>query len=149
MTGETWDAVPHEPMLGNVPLTVRTARLSYDGADRLDIARASCGPDGEPFAPSWDILLPILALRRSDARALEAAWPKYAADYTAEMRASYRRKRAAWDALLARPAVVLVCYCTDPARCHRRVLAELLAKLGAVDLGEVARAPAPQMGLAL
>ena len=58
-------------------------------------------------------------------------------------------ERAAWDALLARPAVVLVCYCTDPARCHRRVLAELLAKLGAVDLGEVERAPAPQMGLAL
>ena len=131
-------------------LAVYTARITYAGPDRLDVTRKSGGATGRPFAPSWAILRPALKIRVEDGHgAFLAAWPQYVADYTAEMRASYRRKRAAWDALLARPAVVLVCYCTDPARCHRRVLAELLAKLGAVDLGEVERAPAPQMGLAL
>lgn len=33
--------------------------------------------------------------------------------------------------------MVLVCYCADAERCHRRVLAGILAKLGAVDRGEL------------
>lgn len=116
---------------------VHTARVAYGGADRLDITRKSAWPDGLPFAPSWSILGPILRLRRSDDPfAVEHAWPKYVADYTAEMRASYRENRPAWDALLARGEVTLVCYCTYPTRCHRTVLAEILAKLGADVRGE-------------
>jgi reverse gyrase len=32
---------------------------------------------------------------------------------------------------------------TDPARCHRRVLAEILARLGAADRGELAEGEVP------
>jgi hypothetical protein len=116
---------------------IYTARVTYSGPDRLAIARSSAGPDGLPFAPSWGILRPMLELRRNEgAMAVAYAWPKYAADYTAEMRTSYREHRPAWDALLARDEVTLICYCTDPTHCHRTVLAEILGKLGATVCGE-------------
>ena len=126
---------------------IYTARVSYSGSDRLDITRKSAGPDGLPFAPSWRILKPMLRLRRAaalsesrsqgiSAAATAYAWPQYVEDYTAEMRASYRDHRAAWDRILARDEVTLVCYCVDPLRCHRTLLAEILAKLGAVPRGE-------------
>jgi len=56
--------------------------------------------------------------------------------YTAEMRASYRERRLTWDALLAHAEVTLVCYCNDPAHCHRTLLAGILGKLGADVRGE-------------
>lgn len=114
---------------------VYTARISYAGTERLDITRKSAGPDGLPFAPSWRILGPMLALRRAGVPAAWA-WRRYVEEYTAEMRASYREQRAAWDRLLARDEVTLVCYCTDAAHCHRTLLAEILGKLGAQVQGE-------------
>lgn len=70
-------------------------------------------------------------------REWDAAWLVYVAGYTAEMRESYRRDRAAWNALLAREVVTLCCYCTDTARCHRTLLArDILPKLGATYGGE-------------
>lgn len=118
-------------------LAVYTARVTYDGPGRLDITRKSAGPDGLPFAPSWDILGPMLrARKRENGPAGVLLWPEYVEDYTAEMRASYRQHRAAWDALLARAEVTLVCYCNDPAHCHRTLLAGILAKLGAAARGE-------------
>lgn len=56
------------------------------------------------------------------------------------MRSSYRANRAAWDALLQRERVTLCCYCTDPARCHRVVLARILVRLGATYEGEAGHA---------
>ena len=148
-------------------LHVHTARVSYGGADRLDITRKSAPPEGIAFAPSWAILRPALdmmALARTMRAAAEhagearpddavlaescvemtraaehivrATWALYVEAYTAEMRESYRTQRPAWDALLARESVTLVCYCTDPARCHRTLLAGIFAKLGAVNEGE-------------
>jgi uncharacterized protein DUF488 len=114
---------------------VYTARISYSGPDRLDITRKSAGPDGLPFAPSWRILGTVLRLRRRE-QPVASYWPKYVADYTAEMRASYRDQRPAWDRLLARDEVTLCCYCTDAVHCHRTVLAEILSKLGAAVCGE-------------
>lgn len=118
-------------------LRVYTARIDYDGHDRLDVTRKSAEA-GLPFAPSWAILRPMLALRRrgGDER---SAWLEYVADYTEEMRSSYRERRLAWEALLAHDEVTLLCYCTDPAHCHRTVLAGILGKLGADVRGE--RAP--------
>lgn len=133
-------------------LRVHTARISYAGVDRLDITRKSAKADGIAFAPSWIILNPTLTLLRNtvaihngddgeaQCRAVilaGAAWDLYREAYTLEMRESYRRHRPVWDALLARERVVLVCYCTDARRCHRSVLAEILAKLGAINEGEL------------
>ena len=135
-------------------LTVHTARVSYDGVDRLDVTRKSAGPDGIVFAPSWAILGPALDLLKcaedvgsqscdscdrmncDGPRIAHMTWALYSAAYVAEMRESYRTQRAAWRALLAREIVTLVCYCTDPARCHRTLLSAILAKLGATVAGE-------------
>lgn len=126
-------------------LTVHTARVNYDGADRLDVTRKSAGPEGIAFAPSWAILRPALDLLKcaelacSDCdgqRIAHMTWALYSAAYAAEMRESYRTQHAAWRALLARESVTLVCYCTDPERCHRTLLAGILAKLGATVAGE-------------
>ena len=59
---------------------------------------------------------------------------------TAERRAfavGVRPCPAAWTALLACERVVLCCYCTDPERCHRSLLARILGKLGAHVEGEI------------
>lgn len=119
------------------PLRVWTARISYRGPDRLDITRKSAGLAGIPFAPSWAILRPALDARRTgDPKAEAEAWARYVPAYTAEMRVSYRAHSEAWSELLARREVTLCCYCVDPERCHRRLLAGMLAKCGAADMGE-------------
>lgn len=132
-----------------MPLLVRTSRVSYSGLDRLDITHKSARGIGRAFAPSWRILEPALRARRNadglrgagkDAAAerLEgAAWERYSEAYRAEMRQSYEAQRPAWTTLLARPSATLVCYCTDPKRCHRTLLAGYLERLGAKVVGEV------------
>lgn len=117
-------------------LAVYTARISYSGGDRLDVTRKS-GSSGLVFAPSWSLLNPVLEARKVGGDAFEQAWRAYVVGFTAEMRASYRQWRAAWDALIARESVTLCCYCTDPERCHRTLLArDILPTLGATYGGE-------------
>jgi len=129
-------------------LRVHTARVSYGGPDRFDVTRKSGGPEGTPFAPSWSILNHVIDLYKKAksfratgddgvADAMEdSAWREYAPRYVEEMRLSYRTEWPAWEALLARDEVTLVCYCTNAERCHRRLLAEILVKLKAVYEGE-------------
>lgn len=148
-------------------LQVYTARISSRDPDRFDVTRKSGGEEGTPFAPSWAILRPALDARREADRlgegarnaarlghgaasrdlrrqavALDAeAWSAYVPAYLAEMRTSYRANRAAWERLLARRRVVLVCYCTDSEHCHRAILrSRILPALGAVDRGEIGEA---------
>lgn len=131
-------------------VTVYTARLGYRGDDWLDVSlqgnMSRKGPTttgSEPqrrglgilFAPSPELLYPYLSKRRWG-RETEGTWREYRAKYTAEMRASFRRYRAAWNVVLELPQVTLLCFCRDPSRCHRTVLGEILAKLGATFNGE-------------
>lgn len=126
---------------------VFTARMGTRDPDWLDITaggnarRPELGGHrgiGEAFAPPSTLLLKYLR-KRSAGAITDSDWADYSARYTAFMRQSYRERRPAWDAILALPRVVLVCFCTDPNRCHRRILAGILAKLGAVDCGEIER----------
>lgn len=132
---------------------VHTARIGTPGlVDSLDVTRASARGDGLAFAPSWAILRPVLDARKvaevqrregADAAAAaweQAAWERYVPAFVAEMRASYRDLRPAWERLLDRRTVTLLCYCDAAAHCHRTLLARaILPKLGAVYVGEVAR----------
>ena len=131
-------------------LRVHTARLGYRGPDWLDVSlqgnmrRAKAGEDGGhrhiglSFAPSPDLLYPFLSKRKFGGLTPED-WDRYVAGYTAEMRRSYRERPSEWKALLAQEHVVILCFCTDAVHCHRRVLAGILEKLGAVDEGELSR----------
>lgn len=132
-------------------LQVFTARLGYRGPLRwLDVSLQGNtrrvdqgqpgGQDGLGFwlAPSPQLLYPYLSKRRFN-KLTSDDWPRYVEGYTALMRERYRdpRTRRVFDELLAREHVVLLCFCTDAAQCHRRVLAGILVKLGAVDQGEI------------
>ncbi len=131
-------------------LNVYTSRISSKDPDRFDVTRKSGGPAGEVFAPSWSILRPALAARKEAKSMLDAgdqfeafkveedAWADYVPAFLDEMRASYKLNRSAWDALVSRSRVVLVCYCVIPERCHRTLLARnVLSKLGATYRGEL------------
>lgn len=123
------------------PLLFYTAQISYDGEDRVSVARqrlATDSKEGLEFAPSWPLLLPAIKLRKEGLETKES-WAEYAAAYLAEMRRSYTVARPAWDRLLARRRAVLCCFCNlvpNPGRCHRLLLADMLRKCGAVYLGE-------------
>jgi len=67
----------------------------------------------------------------------DQTWEKYTNLYIEEMRESYRTKRGFWDRLLKMNRVVLVCYCVEPLRCHRVLLANILVKCGATYAGEI------------
>lgn len=138
-------------------LHVHTSTLRYGGPDRLDITRAKGEGIGLAFAPPWDMLSPALAIRRAieklEKRAVETldvgrydelveavnafSWALYDRAFRYEMRLSYRHQRAAWDELLGRERVVLVCFCPARERCHRSIVADLLVRLGAIDEGEI------------
>lgn len=116
-------------------LEVWTARISTRDPDRFDVTRKS---GTKAFAPSWKLLNHILEIRNhEDREETDAEWKTYAEGYLREMARSKRLEPAAWAALLARPRVVLTCFCTNPRRCHRRILARILVSLGAVDRGEL------------
>lgn len=126
-------------------LTVYTARIGYADPDVLDVTRKSGDQLGRAFAPSWTLLSPALAARAHGD--IEAVWPRYVAGFRGEMDASQENSPGAWRSLLARKRVVLVCYCGNPERCHRTLLArDILPRLGAVYGGElVATKPQGEM----
>jgi uncharacterized protein YeaO (DUF488 family) len=76
------------------------------------------------FAPSEQLL--------SEYKSGSLSWKAYEERYLSEMRALYRKSPQPFMDLLRREAVTLVCYEAQPDRCHRRLLAELLAKIGKV-----------------
>lgn len=107
----------------------------------LNITRKSGGVNGEPFAPSANLVYPLIEKRRAGTLT-DKDYEEYRLKYIGEMRASYKEHMRAWNKLLDMEAVILTCYCTDPDRCHRTILAkDILAKLGAEYHGEVIPAP--------
>lgn len=115
------------------PLEVWTARISTKDPDRYDVSRKT--GDGT-FAPSWILLKAYLDIKRSGRDQTEEEWVNYCRRYLREMARS--SKINDWSPLLTKSRVVLTCYCTDPSRCHRRVLAIILKeKFGAVYHGEL------------
>ncbi|MFA5053196.1 MAG: DUF488 family protein [Parcubacteria group bacterium] len=107
-------------------LQVYTAIVGYPGGDRLDV---SLKTGDRVFAPSRDMA------REAKAGLLD--WDGYVKAYLQHMRLSYKSNRPIWDLVLASPRVVLCCYCADPLRCHRSILAGIFVKLGARSCGEI------------
>lgn len=60
-----------------------------------------------------------------------ARWEKYARAYRREMRAPEQQRLISLLAALSKTSDFSIgCYCEDPSRCHRSILAELLAAAG-------------------
>lgn len=117
----------------------------YVGTDALDVS-LTAADIGATFAPSrvlenaWNRRK---RAARADEQALQAAFDWFAPLYLAEMAGKLVTHLSDFEALLSEERVVLCCYCGTSSRCHRRLLAALLARLGAVDGGELP----PGMGL--
>lgn len=117
-------------------LQLYTARMGYKGPDALAVTRLIVNDKlGIHFAPSKSLLDSALKLRKAKLETPES-WAKYEQAYTEEMRVSWVDHHRAWRELLARPEATLMCFCPNPDRCHRTVLARLLVKIGATYHGE-------------
>jgi hypothetical protein len=107
-------------------MIIYTAPYSYRGPDRLDITRL--GNDkkrtaGEILAPSAAILWPALRGMKTDP---VGTFVRYTEQYLAELRERWRSQRPAWSALFELEQVTMVCFCGEPARCHRTLAAGFL-----------------------
>jgi len=106
-----------------------TVRRPPRGVKKADYARLDY----------YDAWLPELApsekLRKlaMKGNAIEpSAWKRFARAYRAEMNTSERQHLLDALVLLSRHSTFAVgCYCEDISRCHRSILAELLAERGA------------------
>ncbi len=108
-------------------MKVWTGRIGYKGRDGLDVTVKS-SEEGRAFAPTWEMVMAHKRGQMSDA--------EYRNLYWAMMRRSWNQNRAAWGELLSRDEVTLLCYCRAGKFCHRRILAEILQKMGADNMGE-------------
>jgi len=114
-------------------LRVGTVRLLPRGVRKEDYAKKRFFDLWLPdVSPSRELVAYAQARPWTDAR-----WAAFARRYRAEMRRAEPQRLIAVLAALSRQADFSVCcYCENPFRCHRSVLAELLREAG----GTVARA---------
>jgi len=109
-----------------MPLQVYTSTIRYSGSDKLDVSVKS---GSIVFSPTWQMVLDHKTGVLSDEH--------YTDMYYNLMRISYKDNPDAWELLLFKGRVVLCCYCKPGDFCHRRLLADILVKLGAQYGGEI------------
>lgn len=97
---------------------VWTAQYRYQGPDRLDITVKGKDTIGSAFAPTWDM---VMKFKRG-----EMSESEYGRRYIDLLRKSYQTRPDAWQNLLSRPEVTLVCFCKAGDFCHRVLLAQLM-----------------------
>jgi uncharacterized protein YeaO (DUF488 family) len=111
----------------NEGLRLGTVRLLPRGVKKQDYGKLNY----------FDVWLPELAPSRalvSYARAkpwTDARWAAYKRRYLREMRVPETRRLITMLAVLSKQAnFSICCYCENPGRCHRSLLAELLREQG-------------------
>jgi uncharacterized protein YeaO (DUF488 family) len=116
------------PRVAGEGIRLGTVRRPPRGVPKRDFARRDFYdvwvPELAPSAPavSWALSEPWTAAR----------WRRYERIYLKEMAAPAPRHLIALLAALSRSASFSVgCYCEDPTRCHRSLLARLLDDAGA------------------
>lgn len=108
-------------------LRIGTVRRPPRGVRRVDYAAKDI----------YDVWFPNLApsealLKASSPVQDERSWRAFRRRYLAEMRTPGPRRDLELLAALSHDTNFAVgCYCSDAARCHRSLLAELLGRLGA------------------
>lgn len=101
-------------------LHIYTAQVGkYKGPDAYDVTVKSGDIN---FAPTWDMV--------QEWKAGEIRWETYSQRYRELMLQSYKRNQKAWQELLGKGVLTLLCYCRANYNCHRYLLADFLIKLG-------------------
>lgn len=109
-----------------------TAQYRYTGPYRLDVTVKGQDPIGKLFAPTWDMVM-----KYKDSKQTEEDKKAYIQKYHAVILNVIKNHRKAWDELLARKYVVVVCFCKAGEFCHRHLLMHYLQQYGAVCNGEI------------
>jgi uncharacterized protein YeaO (DUF488 family) len=125
-----------------------TPRSREEGLRIGTVRRPPRGVPKSEFASRdfFDVWLPELApsealLKRTRGMDSDADWTRFAIRYRAEMSAPDRRRFLDVLAALSHHGRFSVgCYCADASRCHRSLLAALLAERGADLAHDPARA---------
>jgi uncharacterized protein YeaO (DUF488 family) len=101
-------------------LHLYTAQIGkYKGPDAYDVTVKSGDIN---FAPTWDMVKAW--------KAGEITWENYSQRYRELMLRSYKRNQRAWQEILEKGVLTLLCYCRADDHCHRYLLADFLSKLG-------------------
>lgn len=116
-----------------------TPRLPHEGLRLGTVRRPPRGvPKSEFSAQNWyDVWFPNLApslstMKLGLAAKAPAQWSAFVRRYKTEMSAPAAKHDLALLAALSHTAHFSVgCYCADESRCHRSILRQLLADLGA------------------
>ena len=117
-------------------LEVRSCRVNlYRGSDKLDVTVMSGRGIGRYFAPSWEM---VRGFKQGT-----LSWEEYERMYLERLRQVWVSKRGVFRQLFRMGRVTFVCYCKSDEQCHRRLLREVVAKIGrkygieVVDGGEL------------
>jgi len=114
-------------------------RLADEGVRIGTVRRPPRGVPKTEFASQdwYDVWFPNLApsaetVKLAQSASTAAEWSRFRRKYRAEMRGSEARHDLELLAALSHTTDFSVgCYCEDESRCHRSVLRELLAEVGA------------------
>ncbi len=103
----------------NKKIVIATARVSYKGADRLDITLRSALPEGRCLAPDdWNMV--------NGVKDGTISWEDYSTYYRTLIWERYMADPTPFLYILLRPSMTLCCYCTDHEQCHRTLAAAAL-----------------------
>lgn len=113
-------------------MDIYTAQYGYDGDDRLDVTVKGNDMFGINFAPNWDMVNRFKNGLMSE--------KEYELRYRTLMNSRYGENKYTFtelvEGLVFKDRVTLVCFCPPGAFCHRILLAEYLAQIGATYKGE-------------
>ena len=102
-----------------------TAQMRVTDTDAIDTTIKSADtPEGKAFAPRWDMVM--------ESKRGELADGEYDTRYYKLLGERYKQDPTPFLKVLARPRVVLKCYCAHAEGCHRGLLVDILQKIGAV-----------------
>jgi uncharacterized protein YeaO (DUF488 family) len=117
-----------EPRAPDEGVRLGTVRRPPRGVPKGDIARRDFY---DVWLPELAASAPLVSWALADPWT-DARWRRYARLYRKEMAAPAPRHLIATLAALSSASSFSVgCYCADPARCHRSLLADLLREAGA------------------
>ena len=104
-------------------LEIRSCMINvYKGSDKLDITVKSGRGIGRELAPTWELVRGFKQEKLS--------WEEYETAYLSMLRKVWVEKRWVFRRLFRMSRVTFVCYCRDDRFCHRRLLREVLVKIG-------------------
>lgn len=101
--------------------TIYTSRIGYKGLDKLDITVKGNDTLGKHFAPTWKMVM--------DLKNGIISWDNYKYQYYSILYNQFDKNPHYFKVIYSKPEITFVCYCSNPERCHRTLLAKFFSDL--------------------